>query len=197
MQERDLRSRVLRVRISYALVANQYAYPVATVVSGGTVLHGPATPSVIDLLSVTVATQIGVAADRSLRYPLGRWPYSKVAWLLSKNYPTYPMKFSTYGGGSAATIMLAPMPALAYPAEWDFFCYSPALVNPGDPDPLPYPYTDPVPFFAAYFAKLQAQRLDEAKDWKQVAEERLKTALIGARPIAVADPFSDMQTRWR
>jgi K(+)-stimulated pyrophosphate-energized sodium pump len=37
------------------------------------------------------------------------------------------------------------------------------LAKVADPDPLPYPYTKPVPYYAAYLAKVNQRRWDEAE----------------------------------
>lgn len=196
--QRDLVARLIRVRISYALTANQFAYPLATVAANGAVLTKPTnltTINPIDVLSLIVNTTVGNATTVGIRYPLGRWPYSKVAYLLSTSYPTYPVKFASMGPGSAGTIFLAPPPVNNYPAEWDLFCYSPDLALTTDADVCPYPYTDPIPFFAAAFAKMMAQRMDEAKSLLDLGNQRLAMAVNGARPLTLANPLADLPRR--
>ena len=70
-------------------------------------------------------------------------------------------------------IMVAPPPANQYPTEFDFSTYSQPLVNLTDVDPLQYPFTDAIPFLAAHFAKLGAQRFDEADAFLKVFDQRL------------------------
>jgi hypothetical protein len=90
--------------------------------------------NVIDLVSIIVLPQ--GSATGAPRYPMGRWPYSKLAYLLSQTGPTYPVYYAIYGPG---TVMVGPPPAGNYPAEWDFTAYSPPLILPTDLDPVPYP----------------------------------------------------------
>src|SRR5262245_19322882 len=92
---------------------------------------GVPSPNIIDVVSIVV-TPLGQPPG-GIRYPLGRWPYSKLAYLLSTSYPTYPVKYSTYGVGF---IMVAPPPAGNYPTLWDFFGYSTRLVQMIDTDPM-------------------------------------------------------------
>jgi hypothetical protein len=144
-------------------------------------------PNIIDVLSIVI-TPLGQPPG-GIRYPLGRWPYSKIAYLLSTAYPTYPVKYALYG---VNTIMVAPPPAGAYPTQWDFFGYTTQLVQPIDADPLPFPWTDPIPFWAAAFAKMSVQRFDEANGFKAEAIERTRRVMGRGRPISVSNPWSDL-----
>src|SRR5258708_6001214 len=185
MNERDLAARVLRVRISRVMVANQFAYTLSDIVSSGTVLTGPVAPNLIDPISVVINLTTGGTTTLGRRKPLGRVPYSSITPYLATNFASTPEWWASYGPGSSGSLFVAPPPAVAYPTEWDFFCYSPALVANGDLDPLPFPYTDCIPFYAAAFAKMQMQRFDEAGEFMKVAMERSKRFLVGGRPIAV------------
>jgi hypothetical protein len=144
-------------------------------------------PNIIDVLSIVI-TPLGQPPG-GIRYPLGRWPYSRLSYLLSTAYPTYPVKYSMFG---VNTIMVAPPPANPYPTEWDFMGYSSALVQGVDTDPMPYPWTDPIPFWACHFAKLSVQRFDEAQAFKSEAQDRTRRVLARGRPLGVADPWSDL-----
>jgi hypothetical protein len=128
------------------------------------------------------------------RYPLGRRAYTDplVTVLLSTSYPSYPVVYALYG---PTTVVLAPPPAQAYASEFDFIAYSADLVNPADQDNLPYPYTDPVPFLAAGFAKVTSQRFDEAKEFGAMYAERANRVNIGSRAIQVKNPLSNLPAR--
>ena len=145
-------------------------------------------PNVIDLLSV-VMTPLGTP-PAGVRVPLGRWPYSRLAYLLSTSYPTYPQWYAMYG--ATGTVMVGPPPAAAYPVEWDFFCYASPLVAPTDADPMPYPWTDPIPFWAASFAKMSVQNFEDAKSFEQQAMDRTRRVMARGRPIAVQNPWFDL-----
>lgn len=144
-------------------------------------------PNVIDVLSIVI-TPLGTPPS-GIKYPLARWPYSKIAYLLTSSYPTYPTIYAMYG---VQTIMLAPPPANPYPAEFDFTAYASPLVNLLDADPLPYPWTDPIPFWAAAFAKFSVQRFDEAQQFEQQAITRTRRVMARGRPLSVANPWSDL-----
>ena len=62
-------------------------------------------------------------------------------------------------------VILGPTPGIAYATEVDCCVYSAPLVLSTDTDPLPYPYTQPVPFYAAYLAKINERQDDEASEF--------------------------------
>lgn len=76
------------------------------------------------------------------------------------NYQNRPWGFARYG---AQQIYIAPAPGAAYNADFDLSVLSATLVLATDADPLPYPYTKPVPYYAAYLAKVNQRRWDEAE----------------------------------
>lgn len=84
-----------------------------------------------------------------------------------------PTSWAQYGQGSAAptggsgqsgSFYLDPIPDDVYTLYCDCVCYPATLVDDTTVEAIPYPYTDAVPFFAAYYALLgsqtQARRAD-------------------------------------
>lgn len=82
---------------------------------------------------------------------------AKVRPLVS--YNNIPAMFCRYG---AFKLFIATAPAGSYTADFDVAVLSGTLVNDAGADPLPYPYTEPVPKYAAYLAKQNQARFDEA-----------------------------------
>lgn len=74
-------------------------------------------------------------------------------------YQNRPFGFARYG---ATQLYIAPAPGAAYTADFDLVTLSITLVAGADADPLPFPYTNPVPYYAAYQAKVNQRRYDEA-----------------------------------
>lgn len=66
------------------------------------------------------------------------------------------------GVGEAAKIYLAPIPAQYNPMELDVTCIPAPLKNDDDIEPIPYPWTDSVPYFAGMLCMLQQQRKEDA-----------------------------------
>lgn len=66
----------------------------------------------------------------------------------------------------SATVYIAPKPSFAYRTDWDLSVLSTTLVNLTDTDPLVYPYTEPVPYYACYMACINARRWDLADSFQ-------------------------------
>jgi hypothetical protein len=84
-----------------------------------------------------------------------------------------PESWAQYGQGSAApsagsgqsgSFYIDPIPDDVYTLYCDCVCYPISLTVDATVEAIPYPYTDAVPFFAAYYAllgaQLQARRAD-------------------------------------
>lgn len=77
-----------------------------------------------------------------------------------------PKRWAQYGQGSAGTgtgsgnsgsFYLDPPPDAIYALTCNTWCYPIALVVDGTVEAIPYPWTDAVPYYAAYLALLSAQ----------------------------------------
>lgn len=80
----------------------------------------------------------------------------------------YPQVWSQYGQGGAApaggvgayqsgSFYLNPIPDSVYTLYCDCVCYPITLVDDTTPEAIPYPFTDAVPFFAAWYCLLSTQ----------------------------------------
>ena len=193
---RDIDLGLNRVKYGFTLTPGVYQYTFAQI-QGGTLMMGPASTVATDVLSIVIVP-LGFATSQP-RYPLGRWPYSMVAPLLATSYPSYPVKYATYG---PATLVMGPPPASTYPCEFDFFGYTPPLVNQSDVDPIPYPWTDPIPYYAAHLACIQDQNYSKAKEFYNpnpqapgLYQTSMATMRARGRPLAVANPWANFPTR--
>lgn len=90
----------------------------------------------------------------------------------------------------ATRVRIGPEPNQNYTSEWDTLVVAADLVNDSDPDPLPYPWTDPVPFLAAHFAKLEIQQHAEAQMFRELYNTRLREVLAGARGRQLENPYA-------
>ena len=159
MQRRDLDSGQNRVLISKTLTA-------------GTALY-----SFSDLSNDAIFDVIGIAViNGSTRIQLNQYSYSELsvaarAWT---TYQSLPRAFCRYG---PSQVYLAPIPVSAYVSEWDCSVYSDPLVATTDVDPLPFPYTKPVAYYAAYEAKLYERAFDEADAFLTQYQQQLQVAL--------------------
>ena len=62
------------------------------------------------------------------------------------------------------SIFVDPLPDTGYVAKLDAVCYPVDLVDDTTPEAIPYPWTDAVPFFAAYYALLSSQNATRQAD---------------------------------
>lgn len=80
----------------------------------------------------------------------------------------FPTSYSQFGQGEAGTLYFNPTPDRAYSAQVDAVCVPVALADDSTVEAIPYPYTDAVPYYAAYLAFLSAQRpMDADRMWQQ------------------------------
>jgi len=83
-----------------------------------------------------------------------------------------PQVWSQYGQGDSGSIFFDPVPDDAYTIILDTVCVPIELVDSTTAEAIPYPWTDAVPFFAAYTALLTAQaRKEDAAMMLQQYEE--------------------------
>lgn len=125
------------------------------------------------------------------RYPLARRAYTEVT-----QYNQAVMTMQTdpegYARIGAKQVYIAPMPRDALVTEWDVLRVAPPLISMGDVDPLPYPWTDPVPFLAASFAKFESQQQDEARLYDSVYRERLADMLAESQVRTMPDVWGGL-----
>jgi hypothetical protein len=105
------------------------------------------------------------------------------------NFTQVPLTASKYGAGQ---IVFSPTPNQDYVTEWDCLRQADDLVSASDPDPLPAPWTDPVPFLACHFAKIAIQQFDEADKFKQMYRERMDEVMANARSSQIPYPYFGM-----
>lgn len=73
-----------------------------------------------------------------------------------------PGWYTQYGEGPIGSLYLAPIPTQAMPMEVDLTVIPAPLVTDSDPEPIPYPWTDAVSYWAATLCLLQQQRREDA-----------------------------------
>ena len=73
-----------------------------------------------------------------------------------------PGWYAQYGEGALGAVYLAPIPSQPMPMELDLTCIPENLQTDDDPDPIPYPWTDAVPYWAGVLCLMQQQRSQDA-----------------------------------
>jgi hypothetical protein len=68
-----------------------------------------------------------------------------------------PANWAQYGQGKSGSIYFSPTPNAVYVLSLDCVCTPIDLATDGTVEAIPYPWTDAVPYFAAYLALLSSQ----------------------------------------
>ena len=108
-------------------------------------------------------------------------------------FTQWPVAFARYG---ASSLIFAPTPNQDYQSEWDCLLISNELVNSTDVDPLPYPWTEAVPYYAAHLAQLELGKMEEADRFLKIYQERTNGVIAGARGMQVTTPYFSTGSRW-
>ena len=107
------------------------------------------------------------------------------------NFQNMPACYSKYGG-PLGPIYIGPVPNTTYTSYWDVFYTPTDLVDDTTIDPLNYPFSEPVPYYAAYVAKFKQQAYGEAalyqEQYKQKAYWVINSTFTRVMPNVYAYP---------
>jgi hypothetical protein len=158
IQRRDLDSGQNRVLLTKTLTTGTALYDFTTI----------GNPSVFDVIAITLIYG-------NTRTVLNNYSYTELTTLARTwtTFQSWPLAWARYG---PSQVYLAPTPSSTFSSEWDCSVYSDPLVSGTDADPLPYPYTSPVPYYAAYKAKLNERQMDEAEQYLTLYQQHLNVA---------------------
>lgn len=142
----------------------------------------PSGVSTIDVLNITLLWG-------SMRVPMTYMSYTEFnlkmrAW---QAFQSRPIAFTIYGG---STIYVGPIPDQTYVTEVDTVVAPAVLVNFTDQDAIAFPYTEPVPYYAAYMAKEKAQAMEEANRFMSTYEVKVRMAIRSSFTRRITQPFN-------
>lgn len=93
----------------------------------------------------------------------------------------WPAVWAQYGQGVQGSVYLNPIPSQIMQMEWDCYCLPEDLNGDEDPEFIPYPFTNAVPYYAAwwasipmstdmanYFDSLYKRAIKEARSWTDI-----------------------------
>lgn len=108
------------------------------------------------------------------------WEWAWFFWFSQPYQPTgQPARWSVQEPGPSGSIFLSPTPGAAYAMYADCVGLPNPMVNTTDVEVIPYPWTDSVPYFAAYVAFVSVNRFADAQDvltrWQAFAAWAVKT----------------------
>jgi hypothetical protein len=100
-----------------------------------------------------------------------------------------PGWYAQYGEGPAGKLYLAPIPSQDNPMDVDLTCIPQPLLTDNDPETIPQPWIDAVPYWAAVLCLLQQQRGQDAQAMAQVFNSDLPMCAAVVCPQMIQTPY--------
>lgn len=149
-------SATLSAAVKTVVAQENYSFSTWNIIIQAT---NPGVQSIIGVQTISVSWG-------SQKPTLGRISWSDMqAYLRAYNigYLNYPTYWAQYGQGVNGTATLWPIPSVVTQLDVDCYCLPITLTSDASVEAIPYPWTDAVPYYAAYLAYLNAQRKDDAR----------------------------------
>jgi hypothetical protein len=108
------------------------------------------------------------------------------AWIGTISYPGY---YTQYSFGVNGSLFLAPIPSQQQPMEVDCSCMPFPLMSDNDPEAIPLPWSDAVPYLSAFFCLMQQQRQQDAAGLMQLFQADLPFCASVVSPQMVTTPY--------
>jgi len=164
-------------------VANQEIYTFSSVNTLAQLTAGVA--SILWVSSVAVSWG-------ALKPTLRQWNWDDLQAYI-RSYPVVsgqPAMFAQFGQGEGGSIYLQPVPTQAAAMEWNCVCTPIDLVDDTTAEAIPYPWTDAVPYFAAYLAFLSGRRPIEAKGMYDIYDATMKRSRSQSESSYIPDFYA-------
>ena len=100
-----------------------------------------------------------------------------------------PAVWASYQQGSMGVLYFNPLPVSTTYLVLDVNCTPAPLALDTDPELLSYPWTDAVPYYAAYLALINSQRADDAGKMLQLFDRHMAIARTGVTPETLPKNF--------
>lgn len=126
------------------------------------------------------------------RYSLLIYPWTTYESMIRqypRQYYYVPIMGSQFGQGANGSFYFYPVASQAYQTEWDCGCLPSDLTSDLDPEAIPLPWTDAVPYFAAHLAFLELQNLNAAQYYLQLYEKMTSAYSSYARGTRIINPY--------
>lgn len=178
MRQRDLDTGVNRQTFTFTLTAGTGTYTFSQVGSG----------SIFDVFSIVlIFGQTRAVLDNPSLTDLN------IYYRPSRTQNGWTAGWAKQG---PSTVIFGPTPSTAFVTEWDCAVYASPLILTADTDPLPYPYTKPVPFYAAHLAKInERNHADEAMEFLADYDRELGVA-TSARVGRIPNAYTGLGQPW-
>ncbi len=121
----------------------------------------------------------------NFRYSLSCYSFSTYQALIrtwQQQAMYVPVVCAQYGQGVDGSFYMFPIPSQAYQMEWDCLCLPQDLTTNLSVEAIPAPWTESVPYFAAYLCYLEIQNFNAAKFYEEQFDKRILRYSQYARP---------------
>jgi hypothetical protein len=134
----------------------------------------------------------GIYNVRNVSIIFNNWRYSCLFYDFStyqasirrypQDYQYIPSVFSQVGQGKSGTLYEYALPNAAYQQEWSCVGSPADLISDQSVEAIPEPWTDSVPFLAAYYCMLSLSNLNAARFYKEEFDNFVSRYSAGSRP---------------
>ena len=123
--------------------------------------YSPGVSQVVGIGSVAVQWGAGSVYKPILRWRPWTWFQAncRVYSISAINFPAY---WSDFGQGINGSFYMFPIPGQVLSMDIDAVCLPAPLTSDATPDAIPYPWSDAVPYFAAYQCYMNSSRAPDA-----------------------------------
>jgi hypothetical protein len=150
----------------------------------------PGAQSILSVRSLSVAIGVGGWKPTWKRLPFtafqARFRMLNGTWFGTVSEPGY---YAQYGQGSSGSIYLAPIPSQDNPMELDLSVIPMPLQTDHDPEPIPQPWQDAVPWWAATMCLIQQQRPQDAQQMALLFNLELPFCASVVCPTMIQNPY--------
>ena len=154
-----LGSECLRQPAQIAITPNQQSYAFADM----TFVAAPTVPAGLGGVGNVRMARLALPTGGYKRLQVRSWEWFETYYLdIQVPIPGSPVVCARLQPGTTGTLWFAPTPDMAYMAVLNSVAYPAALATDGDPDVLPVPWQDAVPFFAGHLALMSVGDHDGA-----------------------------------
>ena len=128
----------------------------------------------------------------ALKPTLDQWNWNDLQAYV-RSYPIVsgqPAMFAQFGQGAGGSVYIQPEPTGALPMEWNCVCLPLDLATDANAEAIPYPWTDAVPYFAAYLGFMNSRRPEEAQNMYGIFEMTMKRSRAQSEPTFIPSYYA-------
>lgn len=168
----------------------------------GTLSTAAATQSYAYSAIATAAGVQGVLSVRRINYASGAgqkfvaplpWEFFDL-YYLNNTAPASgaPAVWAQYAQGTLGSAFIYPIPDAVYALKLDTVCYPIPLADDTTAEAIPYPWTDAIPYYAAYLGYLNVQEIEKASVMFQRYQEFVARARRFTTPSVLPSQYEQV-----